>query len=451
MSTVLDRWRADPIGFIETVLHNPETGELFKLFDAERAFLLHAFQTNADGKLLYPEQLYACPKKSGKTGFAALHMLTTVLLFVGRFAEGYALANDEEQAASRVFAAIRKIIECLPLLEREAKITSDRIVFPAFHNAMICTVASNYASAAGANPTISCFDELWGYTSERGHRLWDEMVPPPTRTIACRLTVTYAGFEGESVLLEALYKRGLQQPLVGTDLRAGDGLLMFWSHECIAPWQDERWIAEMRRSLRPNQFLRMIENRFVSGETTFIDMSKWDACVVPNLGAPVENRLLPIYCGVDASTKHDSTAIVAVTYDTTAKQVRLIGHRVFQPSPDDVLNFETTVEATLIMLAERFQMRKVLFDPYQMMASAQRLQQRGLLIEEFPQSPTNLTAASQNLYELINTQALVCYPDAGMRLAVSRAIALETGRGWRISEEKQSHKIDVVVALAMAA
>jgi len=36
-------------------------------------------------------------------------------------------------------------------------------------------------------------------------------------------------------------------------------------------------------------------------------------------------------------------------------------------------------------------------------------------------------------------------------LAVSRAIAIETSRGWRIAKEKQSHKIDVVVALAMSA
>jgi hypothetical protein len=34
---------------------------------------------------------------------------------------------------------------------------------------------------------------------------------------------------------------------------------------------------------------------------------------------------------------------------------------------------------------------------------------------------------------------------------VQRAIAVETPRGWRIAKEKQSHKIDVVVALGMAA
>ena len=36
-------------------------------------------------------------------------------------------------------------------------------------------------------------------------------------------------------------------------------------------------------------------------------------------------------------------------------------------------------------------------------------------------------------------------------LAVSRAVAIESPRGWRIAKEKQAHKIDVVTALGMAA
>ena len=102
-------------------------------------------------------------------------------------------------------------------------------------------------------------------------------MPPPTRKITCRLTVTYAGFAGESVLLEELHKRGMAQPEVAPSLHAGDGILMAWHHEPIAPWQTEAWLAEMRRSLRPNQFLRMIENRFVTSESSFVDMEKWDA------------------------------------------------------------------------------------------------------------------------------------------------------------------------------
>jgi phage terminase large subunit-like protein len=240
-------------------------------------------------------------------------------------------------------------------------------------------------------------------------------------------------------------------PEIAPNLFAGDGMLMFWSHDPVAPWQTDAWVAEMRRSLRPNQFLRMIENRFVSTESSFADMSAWDRCVDARLGHAVSDRGLSIWVGVDASIKRDSTAIVATTWDQKAQQVRLVTHRVFQPSPDRPLDFEATIERTLLDLHERFLLRKVLFDPYQMQATAQRLTRAGLRIEEFPQSPANLTTASQNLFELIQGQNLLAYPDAGIRLAISRAVAIETPRGWRITKDKQFHKIDVVTALAMAA
>jgi hypothetical protein len=70
---------------------------------------------------------------------------------------------------------------------------------------------------------------------------------------------------------------------------------------------------------------------------------------------------------------------------------------------------------------------------------------------EFPQSVPNLTEASTNLYELIKGRNLEVYPDADIRLSISRAVAIETSRGWRIAKEKQGHKIDVVVALSQAA
>ena len=209
--TTLARWRANPIGFIQKVLINPETKKPFVLLEAERAFLTHAFTTGPDGRLLYPEQVYACPKKSGKTTFAAIYVITVVLLYGGAYPEAICAANDYDQSVARVFAAIRRIIECSPQLCAEAKITADKITI---YDAVIIAIPSNYASAAGSNHVVAIFDEFWAYSSERSRRLFDELVPPPTRRIACRLTVTYAGFEGESVLLEELYKRGLLQPQV---------------------------------------------------------------------------------------------------------------------------------------------------------------------------------------------------------------------------------------------
>jgi hypothetical protein len=81
----LAHWRAHPIEFIETVLFDPETGRPFRLLPAERAFLEHAFKFGANGKLIYNDWLYSCPKKSGKTTFESIVELTMTLLFGGAF------------------------------------------------------------------------------------------------------------------------------------------------------------------------------------------------------------------------------------------------------------------------------------------------------------------------------------------------------------------------------
>src|SRR5262249_2615403 len=97
-----------------------------------------------------------------------------------------------------------------------------------------------------------------------------------------------------------------------------------------------------------------------------------------------------------------------------------------------------------------YRVRQVLFDPFQMIAVAQRLEKARLPVEPFNQTLPNLTQATSNLFDLISQRQLVLYPDAAMRLAVSRAIMVESSRGWRLDKAKQQHKIDVVVALSMA-
>jgi hypothetical protein len=102
--------RADPASFIERHLIEPQTGEPFVLLPAERAFLQHAFTLNEDGRLRYNEWLYSCPKKSGKTTFAAIITLTMIFLFGGHYPEVTLAANDQEQAVGRVFEMCRRII-----------------------------------------------------------------------------------------------------------------------------------------------------------------------------------------------------------------------------------------------------------------------------------------------------------------------------------------------------
>ena len=161
-STAIDHWRRDPVRFIAEVLRDPETLAPFDLLEAERRFISYAFQTDDDGRLIYPEQMYAAPKKSGKTGFGAIQTLTTTLVFGGAFAEGYCVANDLEQAQGRVFQAIRRIVEASPHLKRAARVTQSRIDFPET-GASIAAIASDYA-VPRAEIQLSPFSTNFGAT-----------------------------------------------------------------------------------------------------------------------------------------------------------------------------------------------------------------------------------------------------------------------------------------------
>jgi hypothetical protein len=63
--------------------------------------LRHAFQTGEDGRLLYPGLLYSAPKKSGKTAFAAMLTLYTIVVLAGRYGEAICVAKRNSVMADR--------------------------------------------------------------------------------------------------------------------------------------------------------------------------------------------------------------------------------------------------------------------------------------------------------------------------------------------------------------
>jgi hypothetical protein len=101
------RWRRDPVSFVREVLVNPEDGQPFELYPEQVEFLRRAFTLTPAGRLPFPDILYGAPKKSGKTALGAMCGLYVVVATGGPYGEVYCLANDYEQAASRVFSGSR--------------------------------------------------------------------------------------------------------------------------------------------------------------------------------------------------------------------------------------------------------------------------------------------------------------------------------------------------------
>jgi hypothetical protein len=128
-AAAIKRYRKYPDAFVEECLINPETGLPFVLFEAERTFLRCAFQLDKNGQLLFPLLMFCAIKKSGKTVFGAIFTITLMVLFGERFAEAYCVANDHEQAKSRVFQICCRIVEASPLLKRATRVLAEKIEF----------------------------------------------------------------------------------------------------------------------------------------------------------------------------------------------------------------------------------------------------------------------------------------------------------------------------------
>jgi phage terminase large subunit-like protein len=445
----LERWKSNPISFIQEVLCDPETQRPFVLYREQIVFLREAFRLKPEGRMAHTELVFSAGKKSGKTGLAALIVIATAVLLAGQGGEIYCLANDLEQSASRVFRAVVQILEASPLLKDSVDVTTNRIVFRST-GTFIAAVANDYAGFSGSNPTLNVYDELAYYTSEGSRRLWDEGVSSPARRISFRLTVSTAGFDGEPSPLRDLYDRAMKSGTeIAPDLRRDGNFLCYWTHEMRAPWQTAAWVNEMRRTLRPSQFARLIRNEWVSSESTFIPLEEWDACVDPNLQPILAKTSMPVWAGLDLGLKHDSTALITCGWD--GDKIRIVHHQIFVPTGGETLDVESTAEAAVLSLRSRYALQAVFFDPWQALSLSQRLTRAGVNMVEWPQTTSNLSLMAGNLLELIKRQQIVCYSSDELRQAVAKTVAIEGSRGWRLGKAKASDRVDPVIALAMAA
>ncbi len=434
------------------------TGEPIRFGEHQRQILKHVFTFDEDGKLPYSIIVYSCPKKSGKTAINALVMAYWAFNIEAPN-EIICVANKRDQAVARGYKEARGYIERNPALLNEAARIADRGI-ELKNGSTIIAIPNDFQGEAGSNHGLTTWDELWGFTTERDRRLYDELTPVPTRKNSIRFISTYAGFEGESNLLEDLYhvifkddgsvKEGIERPL-GEDLPVytkGE-LFMYWDHEARMSWQTPEYYETQKQQLRPNTYLRLHKNLWVSSESSMFNMERWDSCVDPEHRPPLSNKSIQLYVGVDASVKKDRSAVVSVYRE--GDKIKLGPKRFWQPSPDDPMDLEETMEAYLLELHRGYNLLSIKYDPYQFHRSATTLKKKGLHMEEYPQTTGNLTEIGQNCYDLVEYGNIVLYPCKDMRYEATCAIAKDTGRGLRIVKEKSTQKIDQIVALAMAA
>jgi hypothetical protein len=457
-----------------------EDGQPIRLADWQRAVLEAYWAHRADVSTL----LISTVKKAGKT---FVDSLLTSWRWLTIPSVHFVVGNDKDQSAELQITMIGAMVRRHPVLRRVCRVTRSQITLEPTGSRLV-SLPMDYAGASGANFATVSLTEIWAFAYEHAQRLYEELTPIPGDCL--RIIDSYAGFEGEAHVLRRVWDRGISGDLVSDEwpIYLSGGQLSYVhqgedaQRRCWRGTDAERaaYYREQRATLRPMTYRRLHLNQWASGEEQFVSESQIDACTVSDLeplapgtrssrggatlqvamvrhrgyGGPVPKprepegpELSPVVVGLDVATKQDHTGIVGLCWDFSEKRARLAWHAVFRP-PVEL----GAVEAFLLRQGRDYTLGPIVYDPFQAQFLAQRLQAAGLVVREYLQTVPNLRRVAEALYSLINSRRLVLYRNDVIRAHLLNAHAKATGDGgYRLVKASQGRKIDLAIALAMAA
>jgi len=445
---------------------DPVTGEQFSpgplRLATHQKQILRAALTKIDGLFPYSTILYSTIKKSGKTRIAAAVGMWFAAT-QGDYNEVYCLANDGKQSSDRLLAAIKQCLALNPTLGWS--VTKTRIDLP--NGTFIESIPCDPTGQAGSNPGLTLWSEMWGYHQEYKARLWSEMTIPPTRFgKALRWVESYAGFTGESNVLENLYSVGVQQarrhPMfteIPVYVNSPAKMLAYWDQGDEArrmPWQTAEYYAQEEKLLTPNEFDRIHRNYWAAPIDKAIPIEWWDNCYVTT---PALDKHTPLVIGVDAGITHDSSALVVVSRNPSDKNESCERYtKIWYPPSGGKIDLDL-LEQEIVWWCQNYNVVEVTYDKYQLHKMMTDLRKRGLTrFKEFDQNAPRALADKQLYDMIINRTFTHSSGNVDLRTHADNAGAKDDGKQYRFV--KQSSKldksgatarpIDALVALSMA-
>ena len=323
-------------------------------------------------------------------------------------------------------------------------------------------IASDVETADGWLGDLAIVDEYHRHRSSDLYGVLRDGLGPREGRLLC---VTTAG-EDEDSPLGRLRATALELPYIKRDgghthARSADGAFAF--HEwALSPTEDVHDMRVVKRanpaswqtiegllrrhdspSMTEAQWLRFACGIWTLTEGSWITPEQWDACA----GEVTDDPDADWFVGVDIGRRKDSTAIVAVAMVDDRLHVRA---RLLLPRPNRPVAV-ADARAEVVRLDSELRVQETAYDPHQFTESAELLEERGLVMVEFPQTDHRMAPASETLYELIREGRLVHDGDPELRSQILAAVPSETERGVRISKRKSRRRIDAAVALALAA
>jgi hypothetical protein len=421
------------------------------------AWLNTAFPANLGGIPAARNVLDGRTKKEGKSALAG----AVALYMASRkpYGEVVVVATDKDQSRDRVLRAIKYGIENGPL-SGHAKIYRDTIELD--NKSVIQAMPADWQGAAGGNYSCVIFDELHGWVYENQRRLFDELVIPPTQPEGVRWIASYAGWEGESLLLREWWNLALAGEKINAELpiyqNQAASLLAFvdvGESSWRMPWMTDEYIRQIRTSERPNTFKRLWLNEWVSGEGDYLPEGAWAACYDDHLRPVRIDEPLRMVLGIDAATSNDHAGIVGTIWNDETQTVDVKYSREYVPKKGflragkPTIDLTATIGAEVDRLHKAGQIDRIVCDPFQLHVLLVEWMKQGIRVEEFPQGPRRVESDTALLDAVIARQVRH-YGDKDLTQHINNAATIESPRGLRIAKRSGAMKIDLAVCLSMS-
>lgn len=435
----------DVAEFIQREMVIPETGKPL-ILHPEQADVLHAMSHKTNGNYDYSTWLYSAPKKSGKTTIGASVALWQALQVPNGAI--YIIGNDQKQSDNRMMEAIRYAINHNPRLVSHARIVRYTIYLD--NGTKIESIPVDPKGEAGMNPTGLFWTEAWGAMGNRPEMLWSEAALSPSRAgKAFKFIESYAGFIGESLILERLYnsiiKSGKAHDII-PELFTNQNTIGYWCTRHYMPWQVEHpeYYASEEAQLVPSEFQRIHRNQWADAVAAFLPIEWWTACKAVYTLEKDE----PLIIGVDAATTSDCFAIVAVSRRDEHIYVHYC--KIWTPPKGGAIDYGEP-EAELRRLINQYNVIEIAFDSHQLISMMQRIRNEEFVNTRVFSQNNDRLIADKRLYDMIRGKAVHHQGEPELIEHIGNAAAEidKHDSKLRIVKRQTDKKIDACVALSM--
>jgi phage terminase large subunit-like protein len=297
-------------------------GEPAKLMPWQKRYLYELFEIEpATGLRRYRRALLGIPKKNGKSQLAAW----LALYFLLEDGEPSPLvvcgANSDEQA-NLVFGAAVICCELSPYLRDRTQCFQREITVPGDPGARLVRVSATVGTNDGKNIHAVILDELHEFSNTKGRGVWRVL----TKGVGARrqpmvLQITTAGFDLETICGEQYEKGRRIESGEDKDLRfhfkwfMADPKTAYGTEEYFKSANPSYGITvfwpyfeEQINNYPPAENKRFNGNEWTAQRVQWLADGDWEAC---DKGPFEWDNTKPLFLGLDASTKHDTTALVA--------------------------------------------------------------------------------------------------------------------------------------------